>query len=200
MKVFYNRTLRYLGPILNTYPKLFKESLNKTKFNMAICDALYYKATKKSFQKYLFIQFRYNQELINICRGLKLYVDDYPLDLNNNYVVVLDIPPEYESAYDFFLKGQYSKMYSESELEKLKVRQILNGQLNNTYLVLTHNDLAYDEYCKVILELYKTNSIPDKESVLEFDIPPQINKEVFNHRGNIEWVKENTPLKLYISV
>lgn len=192
--------MRYLSPILNTYPKVFKSTLNKTKFNLCVCDVDYYKSTKKTFQFYLFLHFEYNDQLIKICRDIRYFVDEYPMDLNDNYMIVLNIPEEFKSSYEHFCKGSYSKMYSRKQLDQIGIKQILNGNINNTWLVLTGDRLAYDQYCKVIKEVYKTNHYPPIEEVKEFDIPPRINQEVLNFKNNIEWVKQNTPLKIYIPV
>lgn len=192
--------MKYLSPIFHTYPTVFQNELNKNKFNLCICDVDYYKSTKKPFQSHLFLQFKTNQKLIECCRNIRYYMDEYPLNLDNNYVVVLGVPEEFEKSYQHFLKGEYSKMYTKPQLEKIKIRPILNGELNETYLVLTKDPLAYDDYCKVIQIIYKSTNFPDKKDVQEFDIPPRINQEVFNFRNNIEWVKQNTPLKLYIPV
>ena len=192
--------MRYLSPILHTYPVVFQSELNKNKFNLALCDVDYYKSTKKQFQSYLFLQFKTNQKLIDCCRQIRYYVDEYPLNLEDKYIAVLSVPEEFQESYQHFLKGQYSKMYTKSQLERIKVRQILNGNINGTYLVLTKNPAAYEEYCQVIKALYKSSHYPDKKDVEEFDIPPRINQEVFNFKNNIEWVKQNTPLKIYIPV
>lgn len=192
--------MRYLSPILNTYPKVFRSTLDKTKFNLCVCDVDYYKATKKEFQRYLFLQFNYNENLIKVCRDIRYYVDEYPFNLEDKYIVVLSIPEEFYSSYDNFCTGNYSKMYSRKQLDAIGIRQILQGELNTTRLVLTGDKLAYDEYCEVIRMVYKTNHFPSIEDVKEFDIPPRINQEVFNFKNNIEWVKENTPLKIYLSV
>lgn len=192
--------MQYLSPIFHIYPVVFQNELNKNKFNLCVCDVDYYKSTKKPFQSYLFLQFKTNQKLIECCRQMRYYVDEYPLNLEDKYMVVLGVPEEFEKSYQYFLKGEYSKMYTKPQLEKIKIRPILNGELNETYLVLTKDPLAYDDYCKVIQIIYKSNNFPDKKDVQEFDIPPRINQEVFNFRNNIEWIKQNTPLKLYIPV
>lgn len=192
--------MRYLSPIFHTYPVVFQNELNKNKFNLCVCDVDYYKSTKKSFQPYLFLQFKTNHKLIECCRQIRYYVDEYPLNLEDKYMMVLGVPEEFQSSYQHFLKGEYSKMYSKLQLEKIKIRQILNGNINGTYLVLTKNHAAYEEYCQVIQAIYKSNNFPDKKDVQEFDIPPRINQEVFNFKNNIEWVKQNTPLKIYIPV
>lgn len=190
--------MRYLSPILNTYPVMFQTELNKNKFNLCVCDVDYY--INKPFQPYLFLHFERNQKLIDICRKIRYYVDEYPMNMEKDYMIVLSLPEEFEKSYQHFLKGEYSKMYTKPQLEKIKIKQILNGNINGTYLVLTKNAMAYDEYCQVIQIIYKSNRFPNKEDVEEFDIPPRINQEVFNFRNNIEWVKQNTPLKLYIPV
>lgn len=192
--------MRYLSPILNTYPKVFKSTLNQTRFNLFICDVDYYKTTKKTFQPYLFLQFNYSDPLIKACRNIKYFVDEYPVDLNDNYMIVLDVPEEFRTSYEYFCGGSYSKMYSRRQLDQIEIRQILNGNINNTWLILTGDRLAYDQYCKVIKEVYKTSHYPPIEEVKEFDIPPRINQEVLNFKNNIEWVKQNTPLKIYLSV
>lgn len=190
--------MRYLSPILNTYPVMFQTELNKNKFNLCVCDVDYY--INKPFQPYLFLHFERNQKLIDICRKIRYYVDEYPMNMEKDYMIVLSLPEEFEKSYQHFLKGEYSKMYTKPQLEKIKIKQILNGNINGTYLVLTKNAMAYDEYCQVIQIIYKSNRFPNKEDVEEFDIPPRINQEVFNFKNNIEWVKQNTPLKLYIPV
>ena len=192
--------MRYLSPIFHTFPVVFQNELNKNKFNLCVCDVDYYKSTKKSFQSYLFLQFKTNQKFIECYRGIRYYVDEYPANLEDKYMVVLSVPEEFQSSYQHFLKGEYSKMYSKPQLEKIKIRQILNGNINGTYLVLTKNQVAYEEYCKILNTIYKTDHYPPIEEVKEFDIPPRINQEVFNFKNNIEWVKQNTPLKLYLPV
>lgn len=190
--------MRYLSPILNTYPVMFQTELNKNKFNLCVCDVDYY--INRPFQPYLFLHFERNQKLIDICRKIRYYIDEYPMNMEKDYMIVLSLPEEFEKSYQHFLKGEYSKMYTKPQLEKIKIKQILNGNINGTYLVLTKNAMAYDEYCQVIQIIYKSNRFPNKEDVEEFDIPPRINQEVFNFKNNIEWVKQNTPLKLYIPV
>lgn len=192
--------MRYLSPILNTYPKIFKSTLDKTKFNLYVCDVAYYKATKKEFQQYLFLQFNYNENLIKVCRDIRYYVDEYPVNMEDKYMIVLSIPEEFKLSYDNFCTGNYSKMYSRQQLETIGIRQILQGKLNTTRLILTGDKLAYDEYCEVLRVVYKTNEFPSVEDVKEFDIPPRINQETLNYKNNIEWVKQNTPLKIYLSV
>lgn len=190
--------MRYLSPILNTYPVVFQNELNKNKFNLCVCDVDYYRG--RPFQSYLFLHFERNQKLIEACRQIKYFVDEYPMNMERDYMIVLSIPEEFESSYQHFLRGEYSKMYSKSQIEKIKIRQILNGNINGTYLVLTGNNMAYEEYCKVLNTIYKTDHYPPIQEVKEFDIPPRINQEVFNFKDNIEWVKQNTPLKLYLPV
>lgn len=187
MDTLFNRTKRYLIPVLNTYPNVFKTELKKRKFNLFVCDTHYYKSKGIDFQNYFFLNFLYDKELIKVCRSLKYFEDEYPVDLVNQYMVVLRIPEEFQNSYEMFLEGKYSKMYPHNQLVKLGVPQIHNGLINLTYCVLAGSKLAYEDYKRIVKEVYKSSHYSDSPS--EYDIPPRIRQEVLNSRGNEDYVK-----------
>lgn len=191
MELIFNRTKRYLLPILNNYPKIFKDELQKVHFNLFVGDVDYYRT--RQFESNLFIVIPFKQTLINACRAIKWYKQEYPLNLTDKYVIVIDIPPEYKDSYENFLLGRYSKMYTSRQIKELGFPQILNGDINLTYCVLTHNAMAYEDYKRVLREVYHTNQYPIEPE--EYDVPPRIPQEFLNFRGNEDFIKSICPLR-----
>lgn len=193
MNNLFNRTKRYLQPVLNTYPNVFKIELKKRNFNLYVCDVDYYKSKSISFQNYFFLHILYDKELIKVCRGLKHYTDEYPVNLTNEYMIVLSLPVEFQETYQYFLEGKYSKMYPHAKLSKIGVPQIHNGQVNLTYCVLVGSELAYEDYKRILKDVYDSHNYPLKPD--EYDVPPRICQEVLNFRGNEDYVKSICALK-----
>lgn len=187
----FNRTKRYLQPILNTYPKVFKYELSKSSYALYVGDVDYYRT--RPFENNLFILIPFNKELIKATRDTKYYKDEYPYNLTDKYVMVLGIPEEYQVSYEMYLEGKYSKMFTRSQITKLGIPQIIEGKINLTYCVLTHDQMAYEEYKKVLKRLYETNHYPLSPD--EYDVPPRIRQEVLNSRDNEDFVKSITPLR-----
>lgn len=196
MTDYFNRTKRYLLPVLNTYPKTFKTELRKNPFNLYVCDAEYYKSKNLPFQNLFFIHTNYNKELVNVSRGLKYYVDEYPVNLHNQYMIVVNLPDKYIESYQNFLTGQYNRIYTKEMLKELNIPQIYQGQVNLTYCVLIGSPLAFEDYTRILKDVYgvsNPNWIPANPD--QYDIPPRICQEVLNYRGNEEYVKSICPLK-----
>jgi len=187
----FNRTRCYMQYVLNTYPTVFKKELSKVKFEMYVGDTHYYKT--RPFENLIFLKVPYNTSLIKATRDIKLYHDEYPFDLTSEYVLVFKIPEEYQQSYEHFLKGEYSKMYSKKQITELKIPQIVNGNINDIYCILTKNKMAMDSYKRVIKEVYGTTDVTEDPD--EYDIPPRIRKEFLNALGSEDFIKSICPLR-----
>ena len=185
------RTSRYLGPILNTFPKVFISESNKVKIGLGVMDALYYKT--RQIKPRLFVAVDFNQVYINTCRQVKWWEDDYPYNLEDKYMIVFNIPEEFHNSYWEFLKGRYSRMYTKDQLTKLKIPAISGGKLNPIYNVLTRHPLALTYLQSKIEDRYGTQTVSDDPD--EYDLPPRIGQEVFNSKGNEEFIKSICELK-----
>lgn len=186
-----NRTRQYLSPILHTFPVVWKSEFEKAEIICyAVMDALYYKSKKMEFKELLFVVFKNHQGLVNASRQIKGYYDEYPHD-KEFYVCVFEIPKDFTNAYRNFLKGKYSQMYSRSQIRQLGIPEIHQGKMNTTYLVLVKNQMAIENYKKEIRKYFDSEATDDPE---EYDIPPLIKQEVINFKGNIQLVKQLTPL------
>lgn len=186
--------MKYLSSILNTFPKVFCQEMNKIKIlGLAVYDVKYYKAKSIEMQPYLFMLIDYNQKFITTCRQIRYLVDEYPYDLENLYVLVFKVPEQFETAYEQYLIGNYSQMYTKSQLKEIKIPPVWKGNINPVYLVLTKDDGGIEYLKKEIEATYKTKQFP--ENPKEYDLPPRIRQEVFNWKDNEDFVKQNTPLK-----
>ena len=114
------------------------------------------------------------------------YVIDYPFDSNRDghlHVVVLKIP--FPEKFEIFLKGEYSKMYSDEEIEQYipKKYVIQEGdktieKVSKIYQVLTRDpdyksvfaDQCYDEFRVRITDFER-----------EWDFPPFMPNEILRH-------------------
>lgn len=190
-----NRTHLYLGNVLNTYPKTFINEFNHSVDSLEafyIFDLAYYKAKKWEEPKtILFLQYKKSKKLgtfLKYLRKFRGYVDDYSLDLKNKIGVIIEIPEQFHKSVNPFLKGEYSKMYTESELNKIGIHPIHRGVVNTIYLICTHDPLALDHYKEAIYQVYNTRVTPDNPN--EYDIPPRIDMECINWEENINLAKQ----------
>lgn len=197
-----NRTERYLSPVLNTFPKTFVAEFNKAIHLLEgfyLYDVDYYKAKRwKEPKPFLFLKYKKDKDLkwfLQHARGSKWYQDDYPLDLSSKIGVLLKVPPDFHPAYDHFIKGSYSKMYTEAEQRKVGINPIRNGNVNMTWAVMNKDMVALDYYKEVIRVVYATNHTANNPE--EYDIPPTINLEVLNWEKDIDYVKDYLKVRNY---
>lgn len=97
--------------------------------------------------------------------------------LKTGYVIKWKIPERFYGAYDSFLLGKYSKMYSNNELNELFIHNRTDKGLNWKHMVLTRNK----EYIPSFIEQLKKSNLvsnsfnPNQEWLdnTELDIPPK---------------------------
>jgi len=203
-----NRFAMYLAHTINTMGSTFKAQYNTVSSGVLeyrIFDYKYYQV--KGFEKvqpliFVLIDKKgsqgakgYTNEkqkekdfllFLKYVRSYSGYVDDYTQNLNNLHWVIIKIPERFIPAYDHWLKGEYSKMYSPSDLKEIKIFQIHQGEISKRYLVLTKHPTAIDQLKQVIQARFGTNHFPENPD--EYDIRPVWKEEIYNF--------EETALKL----
>lgn len=140
-KIFINPTARFLTPILNSFNTTFLQHFNLVRNHLlgfAIGDVKYDKAKKKNHKYLLFTAYSVNGSydytrkrflngkggrtaFLNFLKQIRkssYYYDDYIYD-EKIHIVVYNLPEKYNKAYDEFIKGKYSKMFSEEEIKEL---------------------------------------------------------------------------------
>lgn len=180
-----NRTRNYLVPVLKEYGPGFASKYNETykiftgvhdslldgspyindRCFVIVLDKLYKPKDYESFMEYVKTQ--------------DCYVLDYcpEADINKSRLnaLVLKVPEKYHHAYDMFIQGRYSEMYSEEDIKLLfknkpKVQEIFfraNG-LKKAYV-----DSINEYFCTT----FEENNINHKE----FDMPPLCEEEILNY-------------------
>lgn len=188
-KLYSNRTSKYLVPALNYYGPTLKTKLNlifKLAFGIhdALLDGSHLEGQKnifvladKSVRPDLF------QNFMDWIKHQEYYVTDYVYDslLENHsrkHMIVLSFPNELENAYDNFLLGKYSKMYTRAEIvqyfsdeNKIPAKNVLTrayiAKLQFTQLIKKEFDVVLEEQ-------------DFRNEVFEYDIPPIKEEEFFN--------------------
>ena len=113
-------------------------------------------------------------------RTQEYYVTDYCPDVDfersRKLMIVLKVPTEFEKAYQHFLKGEYSKMYSTQHLNTLFLS--VPARLKD-YKILTLDTSIREEFMQTINKEYGTSVTSFDEPVKELEFPLVLKEEVF---------------------
>ena len=108
-------------------------------------------------------------------------VADYPYDNaegGRKHMFVIKVPYKYYYAYDRFIEGKYSEMYTSREIASL----FANSSNEDALEVINKTASAR---AKFIEKIHKSFVVPYDKIELsysaELDFPLQNNKEMFNH-------------------
>jgi hypothetical protein len=188
-KLYVNRTVRYLVPALNYYGPTLKTKLNLVfKLAFGIHDSLL-EGTHLEGQKNIFIlvdklvRADLYQNFMDWVKHQEYYVTDYAYDsiLEHNsrkQMIVLAFPPELADAYDKFLLGKYSLMYTKNE-----VNDYFGDENKATARhVLCKTIFAKNQFKLLIKETFDV--MLEEQDFLqgswEYDLPPNEEEEFFN--------------------
>ena len=186
-KIYVNKTYKYLLPCLKMHGPTFVVKLNSI-FNLAFglhdClldgsdyqqQKLIYILSDKLYQPAKF------QNFLNYVKCQDYYVTDYAYDdieKGRKHMVVIKFPEKYNDIYDKFKKGKYSKMYCKDEIEQFfpkdsEVKRILVKSLS-----------MRDVFIQKVFDSFGTTlSHKDlKDENIEYDFPPEKQKEFFNYQ------------------
>lgn len=200
-----NSTARFLSPILNTFNSSFLANfkpVQKHVLGYAIGDVKYDKAKHQKHTYLLFIICDINgvylpdkQRYLQIENGRKIftgfldsvkkssyYYDDYILD-GTAHCVILEIPKEWYIAYDNFIKGHYSKMYT-----KTQIKAFFSSKDNIG--VLTKDSEYKEIFVEKLNQRFNTHVKPeDLPADIELEVPP-FEDDILNY--NYEQILEHT--------
>jgi len=188
-KLYSNRTVKYLVPALNYYGPTLKTKLNLVfKLAIGIHDTLL-SGSHLEGQKNIFILVDKAvrpdlfQNFMDWVKHQEYYVTDYVYDsiLENHsrkHMIVLAFPPSLGDAYDKFLEGKYSKMYTKTEITQFFSDE--NKGLAKD--VLTRHPLAKIQFKQMIKSMFDVvlEEQDFKTEVFEYDVPPSKEEEFFN--------------------
>jgi hypothetical protein len=187
--LYVNKTFKYLVPCLKLYGETFVTKLNSV-FNLAfgIHDSVL-DGTEFEGQKLIYIlsdklhQAAKFQNFLNYTKHQPYYVMDYAYDdieKGRKHMIVVKFPEDLFEAYDKFIEGKYSKMYTKDEISMFFRKE---GESKD---VITRNIKMIPVFIERIKESFgDTTEITKKEilnEAMEFDFPPERQKEFFNYK------------------
>lgn len=187
---YHNKTWKYLIPCLKNYGINFIEKLDSV-FILAtgIYDNTFENTNDiPSKNVYILIDTHYDNisynKFIEYVRGLDFYVKDYCPDADflhsNKQMFVIKIPEVYHNAYDMFLEGKYSQMYTTEDIDKLFLKRKSRPSMDVE--VLTKNENARTFLLDSInREFYTDLKITDfTDDIDEYELPLKNKEEIFN--------------------
>lgn len=203
--VFVNKTLHYLYPQIGVYGKTLMESLHGSNgqniLAVGYLDWVYKRVKDVSHEGLLFILVdkngKYNLEkgryvslekgkinfesFLKYIRTHKAYLDDYMFDFKNchHHMVILRLPKRFERAYQPFLKGEYSKMYTSDEITEMGFKPNKGAKI---WYVLNKDAGHREKFLERInTEFGTTLTLEEINDGRELDTPPITKNETFNY-------------------
>lgn len=189
-KLYKNKTWDYLIPCLKAYePELLIKVNSLFKLAVGLFDMLL-QGSEHDGKRYLFLLFdkQVRPELfymfIDWLQLKDYYVLDYAWDdvvTGSKHMVVIKFPEKYASAYDKFLIGKYSEMFSTEDVHLLFPEENLRKQ------VLLKSPEAMPHLQQRVLKEFNTTI--DKtdiiENGMELELPLLKHEELFNYMKTI---------------
>lgn len=184
-KYYVNKTWKYLMPCLKEYGPVFSAKVNTLyKLAAGIEDGLYLIPKQPSI--FLLIDRKYKLKVTeNIMQWLKYQpqtIANYPFEVEEGgrkHMFVIEIPPKYHFAYDRFIAGKYSEMYTKQD-----IASIFRDNPNAKALEVINK--TPEARKKFIENIHKSFVIPYEDIDLpldaELDFPIQKKKEMFNYQ------------------
>lgn len=185
-KMYVNKTWRFLVPCLRDYGNSFVDKFNPLfKLAVGIHDSLFDNTDiEKGRNIFIMLNKNYQLNSFNLfkewVKQQDYYVTDYCPDSNlqksSKHIIVIKFPERYADAYDNFLQGRYSKMFSLEDSKNLFDK-------NETELkIVTKNSTLTSDFIKKVNEEFSVNLVISDfigESP-ELELPPIREEEIFN--------------------
>ena len=107
------------------------------------------------------------------------YVTSYAFDdleKGRQHMLVITIPESFNESYDSFVKGHYSQMYTDNQINIL-----FPDPTNEVRAVLKRTESAYSEFASKISNSFNTTVSKQDLVGAELDFPLEKEKEYFNY-------------------
>lgn len=141
-KAYENLTARLLLPCLESFDSTFQRYFSRV-FKLAVgVHDMQVDGSPEISGRNIFVLFDldFNTEIfiqfLEWCKDKDFFVGEYTF-ADRQHMMVINVPEEHNDAYDCFLKGQYSKMYSEDFLET----NFMDKHRLTEHNILTKNEL-----------------------------------------------------------
>lgn len=189
-EIYQNKTWRFLCPCLLKYGDKFKEKFNliskiavgiydhniKT-YNLPIGKAIFLLVDTTENNKYYkdFLDYintkPYFIGLYNYNNGL------YYINQSRCSIIILKVPDNYDKAYDKFLEGKYSNMYTEEDLHNIF---FIKKEKQREYNILCRSIKALNNFTKQVNKEFNTKATTSSLIKNEYELPLKLDEEIFN--------------------
>lgn len=206
-KLYENRTWKYLYPCLKHYgPELMNYLTSFFKLGVGIADSnvsvdgncifilidtnihlansVEIAKYKSTFSKFLdWVKYQY------------YYVKDYvyeDLDSGEKHMIVLKLPHKYDISYMSFIKGKYSQMYEQKDINTFfgyitinsnkEAEKKINDKLDITRKILKKDSSYIKTFVDIVNRDFDTDVQVSHFKDAELDYPPKLSEEMFNYK------------------
>lgn len=186
-RIFVNKTSRFLLPCLRGYGEDFVKRFNSFyKYAVGISDSYWYGVTKDR-GRYIFILCNTGKNIYQIHNFLhwikkkpffvESYCPDAAIKTSNKLMIVLEIPERFNNAYDMFVQGKFSQMFTEEEKELLFLDKNLES-----YQILSRSIDYMESFVNKLNSEFETSiKVKDFDEIPpEMEIPLKSVEEIFN--------------------
>jgi len=182
-----NKTWKYLSPCLQGHGGILFSYLNQIfKLGLGIHDTLLDGAdVTKERVIYILVDTGVNNKVfVTLYNFIKTedyfvhgYCPDSEISNSRKFMIVLKVPEAYYDAYDHFLKGEYSKMYTQEQLDLL----FTDSTIHHKNVLLKQNAQGMlDKIKNRFNEDLTLNDIEDHEH----ELPLEAEEEIFHYNKN----------------
>lgn len=196
-KIFTNKTWRFLVPCLRGHGDEFVSKFNIIfKLAAGVHDTLL-AGTKFVEDKniYLLVDKTINTdgfyEFSEWIRKQEYYVTDYCPEPNilkaKQHMFVIAIPVPFHKAYEHFIKGEYSKMFSNKELKDL----FSSFERRDDYQTLSRSVTARTKLITKVKTMFDTEISEEDLSNAEYELPLIREEEIFNNTDELTFINKN---------
>lgn len=128
------------------------------------------------------------KESLEFFRAHEAYVSDYVYTKSNSpyHTIVLKLPEDNTSMIDDFIEGNFSRLYSEEDLQHIKKYVVFPDGfqvMSKPYGVITKDKLYRSLFQDIIREEFNFPNFV-LEDDREIDFKPSLKQEIFNYHDN----------------
>ena len=192
-KVYKNKTWKFLLVCLKGYGDVFVRKFNPLfKLGMGVGDD-YMKDVECCQGKNLFIMIdklsyeKLSEDFLRYVRYQTYYKYDYAIG-NRKHMIVLSIPEIFEDAYDQFMEGRYSMMFSQENVKLL----FSSSERKEEYGILMKEEETRKKFIKKVNEEFGTSVQTFDTFLKEYEFPPNMKEEIFNYQEEGEYSTRET--------
>lgn len=188
-KQYVNKTWKFLIPTLRGHGDVFVDKFNVLfKLTVGIHDTYLCGSDLSNGRNiYVLIDKKYRErnfkEFMSYIENQDFYRGDYCPDADvlksRKHMLILEIPKEYHNAYDKFLQGKYSEMYTPAQVEFL----FGDESRKEEYEILTKGGSSLLNFTSKVSKEFKTIVNPRDYEAQEREFPLKKKEEIFNYSG-----------------